>query len=175
MKFFTWRFNLYLQLLAGLWLAGGCAAFHKADKPTAAVRVHLQNPESVSAGETVSVLRSEPMLVRIAAEPLLTEFHVASARLVDAAGGFMLEIKFNRAGALMLEQYTGANPGKHLAIFAQWGKKLAEGRWLAAPLINHRFADGVLLFAPDASREEMEVFVKSLNETAAKILKRALK
>ena len=49
----------------------------------------------------------------------------------------------------MLEQYTAANPGRHLVIFGQWGDKLADGRWLAAPLITHRISNGLLAFTPD--------------------------
>ena len=71
----------------------------------------------------------------------------------------------------MLEQYSAANPGKHFAIFGQWGEKLADGRWLAAPLITHRIADGMLSFTPDMSREEADRLVLGLNNVAKKILK----
>lgn len=175
MNFFMRRFNLYLLLLGGGWLAAGCQLADRMNREPAALRVHLQNPETVSAGETVQVLRSQPMLVHIAADPILTEFHVSGAKLVESAGGFAVEIQFNRTGALMLEQYTGANVGRHLAIFGQWGGKLAEGRWLAAPLIGNRTVGGGLTFTPDATREEMERFVAGLNQAAAHARKRLLK
>ena len=175
MNFFMRRFNLYLLLLGGGWLAAGCQLADRMNREPAALRVHLQNPETVSAGETVQVLRSQPMLVHIAADPILTEFHVSGAKLVESAGGFAVEIQFNRTGALMLEQYTSANPGKHFAIFGQWSDKAADGRWLAAPLISHRIANGQLSFTPDASREEAEQLVLGLNNAAKKFRKQLLK
>ncbi len=38
-------------------------------------------------------------------------------------GGFAVEVKFDETGGWTLEEYTAANPGKHLAIFGQWGDK----------------------------------------------------
>ena len=176
MNFSAGRFNLYLLgLAAGLLLTAGCVTHKKEDKQTAMLRVHLQSTEKISANETVSVLRSKPMLVPIVSDPILTESHVASARLLETPGGFAVEIQFNATGGLMLEQYTGANVGRHLAIFGQWGGKLAEGRWLAAPLIGNRTVGGGLTFTPDATREEMERFVAGLNQAAAQARKRLLK
>ena len=176
MNFSPGRFNLYLLLLAScLWLAEGCATGKKSDKQTAALRVHLQSTENISASETITVLRSQPMLVPITSDPILTESHVASAELIETAGGFAVQIQFNQTGSWMLEQYTGANPGKHLVIFGQWSDKLVDGRWLGAPLISHRMANGLLSFTPDASREEAEEFVKGLNNVAKKNRKQSLK
>ena len=45
---------------------------------------------------------------------------------------------------------------------------MAEGRWLAAPRINKRIADGVLVFTPDATREEAEQIALGLNNLAQK-------
>jgi hypothetical protein len=67
-----------------------------------------------------------------------------------------------------LEQFTAGNPGKHLVIFGQWGKTVADGRWLAAPLITRRIPDGVLAFTPDASRAEADQLVLGLNPKAKK-------
>ena len=74
-----------------------------------------------------------------------------------------------RRGKWLLEQKTTTNPGKHIAIFAEWGKKLKESRWLAAPVIPRRISNGVLTFTPDATREEMEQLVLGLNNLAAKM------
>lgn len=176
MNFSAGRFNLYLWTLGlSLLLAAGCATGKKSDKQIAALRVHMQSTENISSGEKITVLRSQPMLVPIVADPILTESHVASASLLETPGGFAVEIKFNQTGIWMLEQYTGSNPGKHLAIFGQWSDKLVDGRWLAAPVISHRIANGVLSFTPDASREEAEQFVKGLNNVAKKIRKQSFK
>ena len=46
------------------------------------------------------------------------------------------------------------------------GRQMANGRWLAAPLITHRIGDGVLAFTPDMSRAEADQFVLGLNNVA---------
>ena len=122
--------------------------------------------------KTVSVLRADPVLVNIVTEPILTEANIIAAKLMDAPGGFAVEVKFDESGSWTLEQYSAANPGKHFAIFGQWGDKLANGRWLAAPLITRRIANGMLVFTPDASREEAEQLVIGLNIAAKKIRQR---
>ena len=44
-----------------------------------------------------------------------------------------------------------------------------EARWLAAPRISQRIKDGVLVFTPDATREEAERIVRGLNNVAIKL------
>ncbi len=169
MNFYTRRFNLYLLLMAGLVLAAGCASFKKKDKQMAALRVHIESPASVAGtSETIPVIRSEPVMVTIANEPILTEANIVAASLLTAPDGFAVELKFDQPGSWTLEQFSATNPGKHFVIFGQWGDKLAKGRWLAAPLINRRMAGGALIFTPDASREEAEQLVKGLNDNAKK-------
>jgi hypothetical protein len=175
MKVWTRRFNIYLTLTAALVLLCSC----KTDRqkgPVSAVRIHIEvNPDSAGMSQTVSVVRSDPVLVTIAREPILTEVNIVAARVFDAHGGFAIEVRFDETATWILEQYSAANPGLHLAIFGQWGDKLANGRWLAAPLITRRINDGVLLFTPDCSREEADQFVLGLNNVAKKIQKKSLK
>jgi hypothetical protein len=175
MKVWTRRFNIYLTLMAALVLLCSC----KTDRqkgPVSAVRIHIEvNPDSAGTSQTVSIVRSDPVLVTIAQEPILTEANVVAARVFDAHGGFAIEVRFDETATWILEQYSAANPGLHLAIFGQWGDKLANGRWLAAPLITRRISDGVLLFTPDCSREEADQFVLGLNNVAKKIHKKSLK
>ena len=111
------------------------------------------------------------MLVTIAKEPILTEANIIAARVIESEGGYALEIKFDESGTWCLEQFTAANPGKHLVIFGQWGATMADGRWLGAPLITHRIGNGVLSFTPDASREEADQLVLGLNPTPQEITK----
>jgi len=175
MNFYTRRFNLYFWPAALFLLVSGCAAwspgplFHHKKAPVAQVRVHVES-ESSAAGsaKTISVLRSQPVAVNISTDPILTELDVVAARLLEAPGGIAVEIKFEDIAGWRLEQYSAINPGKHLAIFGQWGDTPAEGRWLAAPLMVRRMAGGVLVFTPDASRAEMEQWVKGLSEAAKK-------
>jgi preprotein translocase subunit SecD len=120
-------------------------------------------------------MRSDPVLITIARDPILTEANIAAARVIDTPGGFAIEIQFDENGSWLLEQYSAANPGGHFAVFGQWGDKLANGRWLAAPLITHRIANGALSFTPDTSRAEAGQLVLGLNKVAAKIRKGEMK
>jgi preprotein translocase subunit SecD len=169
------RFNLYLALAAALTLLCGCQMFRQKG-PLGALRVHIQtNPNALDTSQTISVVRSDPVLVTIGRNPILTEANVVAARVMDTPGGFDIEIRFDENGTWLLEQFSAANPGGHFAIFGQWGDQLANGRWLAAPLITHRIANGVLAFTPDASRAEADQLVLGLNNVAAQIHKGKMK
>jgi hypothetical protein len=92
-------------------------------------------------------------------------------------GGFALRLRFNRHGSWVLEQYSSGNPGKRFAIFSQFvtppGENLNEGRWIAAPRVKGRIADGTLIFTPDATREEAEQIVLGLSNIARELEKDA--
>jgi hypothetical protein len=172
MKVYAHRFNTYLVLAALLGFVCGCHTTDKKTKEVSALRVHLQaNPNDVGATDTVSVLRGDPLSVAVGHMPILTEANVLAAKVIDSPGGYSVEIQFDESATLMLEQYTAANPGRHLVIFGQWGDKLADGRWLAAPLITHRISNGQLAFTPDITRAEADRFVLGLNNVSAKIHK----
>ena len=175
MKALARQFNIYLAL-ASL-LGGGCGCqTNPQDKVVGALRVHIEvNPDPAGASQIVSVLRSDPVLVTIKNEPILTEANVVVAKVMDATGGFDIEIKFDENGTWLLEQYSAANPGRHFAIFGQWSEKPGDGRWLAAPLITRRISGGVLAFTPDCSREEADQFALGLNNFAKKNRKGLLK
>ena len=174
MKLLARRFNIYLALATLLGLFCGCQT--PQDKVEGALRVHIEvNPDPAGSSQTVSVLRSDPVLVTIKPEPFLTEANVVAARVMDAPGSFDIEIKFDENGTWLLEQYSAANPGRHLVIFGQWGDKLTDGRWIAAPLVTRRISGGVLAFTPDCSREEADQFVLGLNNFARKNRKGLLK
>jgi len=181
MKVCARRFNVYFALAAGLVLLCGCKTEQqrerdKAAKVVGALRVHLEaSSNDTSTIQTISVLRSDPVLVTIADEPILTEANLITARVIDTPGGFAIEVRFDEISASLLEQYSATNPGRHFVIFGQWGEKLADGRWLAAPLITHRIGDGTLAFTPDCSRKEADQLVLGLNNVAAKINKGSLK
>ncbi len=169
MNFYMRRFNTILQLIAVLALTAGCVTGKKEDKQLGILRVHLETSGDVlGTAQEVSVLRSEPMLVTIAVQPVLTEANVIAARLLENAGGFAIEVQFDEVGGRMLELYSSSNPGKHFAVFGQWDEKIKDGRWLAAPLISRRLANGNFSFSPDASREEAVRLVDGLNRTVKK-------
>ncbi len=172
MKVCARRFNTYLALAAVLAFFCGCHTTDKKAKEVSALRVHLQsNPGEAGVTDTISVLRADPLSITIAHDPILTEANVVVARIIDSPGGFSVEIQFDESATLMLEQYTAANPGRHLVIFGQWGDKVADGRWLAAPLITHRISNGLLAFTPDISRKDADRFVLGLNNVSAKVHK----
>lgn len=171
MNFYALRFNLYLLLAA---LALGCQTdkSDKADKQVASLRIYMENRAQVAgSGETVSVLRSSPVLVTIGSDPVLTEKNIEAAAVLETPGGCSIEVKLDQTGTWILEQYTSANPGRHFAIFSQWSDKPADSRWLAAPIISHRVANGLYAFSPDASCDECKKIVTGLNNMARKIAK----
>ena len=155
-------------------LACGCQTGKKKEKKDAVsvLRVHLQaSPNTVGSTANVSVLRSNPVGVTIAHDPILTEASVIAAHVIETPGGFAIEIKFDETSSLMLEQYSSANPGLHFVIFGQWSEKIADSRWMAAPLITRRIANGQLAFTPDITRDEANRFVLGLNNVAKKLKK----
>jgi preprotein translocase subunit SecD len=176
MKAITRQFNLFLALMALAMLCGCQIANDKPGKEVSALRVHIEvNPDNTGTSQTVSVLRSDPMSFTIAKEPVLSEANIIAARVINARGGFAVEIQFDEINTLVLEQYSAANPGKRFVIFGQWGEKLAAGRWLAAPFITHRIVGGRLSFTPDMTREEADRLVLGLNNVAKKTIKGQLK
>jgi len=169
------RFNLYLALAAVLALLCGCQT-GKNKEPMAALRIHIQtNPDSIGMSQQVRVMRDEPVLITIAHTPILTEANLTSAKVINVPGGFAIALQFDETGSWTLEQYSAANPGGHFVIFGQWGDKLKDGRWLAAPIITQRISNGLLVFTPDASRDEANQLVLGLTNAIKKIHKHDLK
>jgi preprotein translocase subunit SecD len=165
-------FNIYLLLSFALAAGSGCrtgkGGSHR--KEIATLRVHIEVvAQSMDFSTSVPIYRQKPTMVTVDKSPFLTEVNVSEARVVDVAGGFDLQIKLERQGSWLFEQYTTVNPGKHIAIFSAFqhqGKK--EARWLAAPIIRQRISSGVLSFTPDATREEAEEIASGLNNVAKK-------
>jgi hypothetical protein len=171
MSFCRLRFNLYLLAAVTMLAASGCAGslFHHKKEPVAVLRVHLESENSTAGtSKDVPVLRSHPVTVNIATDPLLTEDDLIAARLLDTVGGFAIELRFEETAGWRLEQMTATNPGKHLVIYGHWGEKPEDGRWLAAPLVIRRNATSTLTFTPDASREETDQFVRELQTAILK-------
>jgi len=165
------RFNIYLMSLALLAIAVGCQSPEKKrEKQLAAIRFHLEaNADGLGLSEAVPIDRASPVLVNVDRGPVLRESEVANAKVIeDSLGGFHLQIHFDRRGTWLLEQYTATNIRKRLAIYAEFGEKLAEHRWVAAPMITRRISDGIITFTPDATREEAEQIARGLNNVAIK-------
>jgi hypothetical protein len=173
MRIWPGHFNLYFALTLALALLCGCQSEkRKKEKQVSAVRIHLEaSADDPDTSQSISVLRADPVALTIDKEPLFTEANLAAAKLVDAQGGFAIQLNFDESSTFILEQNTAGNLGKHLAIYGQWGNKLAEGRWLAAPMITQRIYNGSLIFTPDMSREEADQFILGLTNVIKKTQK----
>ena len=62
----------------------GCQT-EKKNKEVSALRVHIEaNPDNTGTTQTISFLRSDPVLITIAKEPILTEASIIAAKVIDA-------------------------------------------------------------------------------------------
>lgn len=170
------RFNIYFFALATLLIAGCHSAppEPKEKKIVTTLRIHAEmSPDPNGRSERVEVFRARPYWVTIDKEPFLSEAFIKDAKVIDTMGGYALQLQFDRQGTWLLEEYTAALRGKHVAIFSQFADpgddKINKGRWLAAPLIRSHVKDGLFVFTPDASREEAEHIALGLKHVASKI------
>jgi preprotein translocase subunit SecD len=171
MKVYMRRFNLFLALAILLVPLCGCEYLKHRNEPVGAMRIHIEVAAdnasgSMSAAQTVSVFRSDPVAVTIDKDPILTEANLVAAKVISTPEAPAIEVRFDENGTWILEQYSASNPGRHFVVYGQWGKKLKDGRWLAAPLITGRISDGIFSFTPDMSRDEANQFVLGLNTVA---------
>jgi hypothetical protein len=175
------RFNLILwfavlSVLGLLAVSSACStAESRRKKVVSAVRFHLEAiPNRADPTKEIEVFRSSPTRMTVTESPFISEGLMEAAKLVDLPGGFGLQFKFEKRGAWLLEQYTGANRGKRVAIYAEWNPdpedpKRIEHRWLGAPKIARTIQDGIFEFTPDASREEAEAIVLGINNLAKQV------
>ena len=166
------RFNIYLALISTLAALCGCQllGLSGSKELLSTFRLHLETErDGTKANEFVPIYREKPVMVNVEKEPFLTEANIAEAKVIDVVGGFALRIRFDRPGTALLEEYTTANRGRKIAVFSQFGEKIKDSRWLAAPIIARRITDGVLTFTPDATREECEEIALGLNHVARKV------
>jgi len=173
----TRSFGFNITFLLAAVLAGfvGCKSPEsEKKKELSTLRVHAQADAAGPQGaEVVPVFREHPVLVTIERSPFLSEADVARADVVEALGGFAIKVQFDRRGMWLLEQYTTTHRGRHFAIYSQFGSTTNEARWLGAPRISQRIADGCLTFTPDATRFEADRIVNGLNNVASKLHKSA--
>jgi hypothetical protein len=169
------RFNIYLLVMLVLVLAAACESTEKKKKKQEAIlRIHIEaRVDEFKKSETVPIYRAQPIMLSIQKTPVITEERVKEAKVIEAIGGFALQLEFDRSGRYLLEQYTAGNREKHLAIFAEFpcptNVELHVSRWLAAPKISQRISDGKLTFTPDASRAEADQVAIGLNNVAARL------
>lgn len=166
------RFNLYLTTALALFLVAGCKSPEK--KQLSVVRLHLEvNRDTTGRSKPVPLYRGNPVMVNLEVEPFVNEGNIKEARVIDEVGGFAMRLEFERRGAWLLEQYTTANIGKRIGVYAEWqdptNTKTNMIRWLAAPKITQPIKDGIFKFTPDATRDECANLAVGLNNLAKKL------
>src|SRR5690349_3559343 len=117
------RFNFYLMVCLAVGLGVGCKTSEESNHKKQLSRIELHQetyPDTTGRTETVAVYREHPVSFTIYKEPFLTEGSVKEAKVVDTLGGFGLRLDFDKAGSMLLEQYTSGSPGRHIAVFSQW-------------------------------------------------------
>ena len=167
------RFNTYLFLLA-VALSVGCktAEERRRDKAITTFRLHLETNRGETGSDAIIEIAGAQLYVNNS--PFLDETSVTNAAVVDTRdGGFAIQVKYDRHGTLVLDTVTTEYRGRHVAIFTQFGPgKLEQKRWLGAPYIGSSLTRGVLLFTPNATREEAEEVVRGLNNVAKRFKKK---
>lgn len=172
------RFNRILRSIAVvLLLATGCESTNTSKKAdpdkdaVATIRFHIEVDDRSSGFQTISVVRSSPVQLKVEKEAAIDERDVKSARIIESNGSFLIGIEFNLHGRMVLEMSSVAHLGRRLAIQSIWstGKETPNSRWLAAPQMTMALRDGSVAFTPDASREEARKIVVGLNHIAVKL------
>lgn len=156
-------------------MACGCASEGSKKKlETAKIDIHLEVPrDATNFSEPVPIYRAKPVMLNVQKSPFISELNLTEAKVVDVVGGgYAIELHFNRQGTWLLEEYTTQNKGKHFAIHSDFGPDMKESRWLGAPRVTKGIEDGVLVFTPDATREECDQIVLGLNNVAREVQKR---
>lgn len=163
-------FNLYLLAAIPMaMLVAGCDTFQKKGKAEeASLRFHLEvNAAGGGQGTNVFIGQTSPFAVTVDRTPFLSEFDMEWAKVGDAIGGFAMIIQFSAEGTMLLEQYTTVYRGRHVGILAEFG----QFRWIAAPVMHNRIANGQFIFTPDTTREEAEKIARGLNRVAELVRK----
>ncbi len=181
MKFCLRSFNIYL-LLALMVAVAGCESAHskkekeakpKKTKDIAVLRFHFEaNPDKTDRTGEIAVYRAHPVVLTVNRVAAIDESHIEKVELVEALGEFAIKVTLNSSGTTLLANNTSVNKNRHMAVFCQFGlkgEKLRDTRWLAAPYLDRAITDGVVIFTPDATREEAVRIVAGVNN-AVKIL-----
>ena len=164
------RFNIILA--AFVLFTIGCKTPEERERSKYAtnLRFHVEtNKDGTRHNFPVQVYRANPINLQVEAEAALDEGFMSRAEIVtaDEFGNFAIKITFDETGTQRLYQVTSEFKGRRLVALCRW----TEIRTLAAPIIRKTIHDGVLVFTPDASREETERIVLGLNNTIAEAKK----
>lgn len=180
MKLCIARFNIFL-LIISMAIAAGCSSDgdkkkdSKKEEPSekklmSTLKFCMEiNPDGSDRNGPISVYRDNPTVLNVWRAPFLDETHLEEASVIEQFGSFAIRVKFDAyMGQRLLEQATNNYRGQRIAIFCLF----TEGRWLAAPKITKTITDGILIFTPDATREEADRIVLGLNNMIKQIKKK---
>lgn len=159
-------------LLSLLVLFVGCASTGSdGDKPSekySTLRLYgAVKPDRTGRHQTIPIYRRTPIMLTVASQPFLDEGYVMEASVIETVGGFSLRVQYDKRGTGLLENATHRMRNQHIAIHSAF----PESRWLAAPVVDTPISNGLLVFTPDATREEAERIASGLNALARKLRK----
>ncbi len=170
-----WRFNLHFVVLLAVFAVGCSSPDEKVRKrQIASLRIHVEGRRNIMVEGPKAVFRNGTV-VNILNDAALSDMSLVSAELLeDQVGGFRIKLAFDEHGKSKLEAISINNREQRLAVFVSWStgskdkEKAGEARWLAAPVMYSRNGSGILVFTPDATREEAEIIVRGLNKMVKK-------
>src|SRR5437016_2076275 len=94
------RFNTYFVLALLVLHTAGCrTADPGRDKARSTIRLHLEvSPDGTDRNAPAPIFREHPVMINVEKTPFLDESSVAEAKIVEAVGGFAIQIQFDRRG-----------------------------------------------------------------------------
>ncbi len=164
-RFRVINWNLAALVALAALLPGCASSSKKKEEEIATIRLHFEvNPQLVRRNLEVSVLRSHPIKLTVAEEPLVHEGYLNEAEIVNEGSTHSIRLVFDDSGRRLLETETAASMGKRIAVVGQF----PDLRWLAAPVISRINTNGVFTFTPDADLEECRRLIDGLKIVIAK-------
>jgi hypothetical protein len=158
------RFNIYLTaLVAGLLVScetTGSKTSGKKGAEASTFRIYLESRrEMLDQTKEVSVYREHPEKLLIFKNPVIDERHLEKVEVIDTKEGFLLVVRMNAEGKLLLQNLSLSERGKRIVIESLF----TELRYLGAPYLTRNIPDGILVFQPDATRAEAERITRGIN------------
>ena len=108
-----------------------------------------------SAGLTKHILPGSEQPIYLPDQAVLTNAHIASARVNDSPQGPQIEVVFTEQGRETFAKLTRENIDKRLAI-------IVEGEVISAPIIKTAIAGGRAVIAGDFTKEEANRIAKGI-------------
>ena len=165
------NFCIVLTFITAALILSGCASSQKDGKPSdkySTLRLFgAVKPDHTGRHQTIPIYRRTPIMMTVASEAFLDEGYIMEASVIESVGGFMLRIQYDKRGTGLLENATHQMRNQHIAIHSNF----PESRWLAAPVVDRPITNGLLVFTPDATREEADRIANGLNNLSKKLRK----